>query len=129
LVPPPSQRLRILVVDDNVDAADMLAWTLSAHGYYADVAYDAPQALVRVSAALPDVAFIDIGLPVMDGYELARHLRATAKAGAMRLIAVTGYGQPADRARSLASGFEAHLVKPVERETIAQVLHPPAINA
>ncbi len=113
---------RVLVVDDNADAADMLVQALTAHGYTAQAAYDAPQALRLAGEVRPDVAFVDIGLPVMDGYELAAQLRQDPALARMRLIAVTGYGQASDRARALAAGFETHLVKPVEWEAIAGLL-------
>ncbi|MCE9574125.1 MAG: PAS domain S-box protein [Deltaproteobacteria bacterium] len=103
---------RVLVVDDNPDAADMLAEVLRARGHAAAVAYDAPAALALVARFRPDVALLDLGLPVVDGYELARRLREVA--GPVRLVAVTGYGQPADRERSEAAGFDAHMVKPVD---------------
>ena len=73
---------------------------------------------------LPDVALLDIGLPVMDGYELARHLRALPGLAALRLIAITGYSQEADRRHSAAAGFERHLVKPIELEQLHAVLAP-----
>ena len=114
--------LRVLVIDDNADAADMLGRALLAHGYAAQVAYDGLHALRVVGEFRPHVAFIDIGLPVMDGYELARHLREDPACAGMRLIAVTGYGQASDRARALAAGFEAHLVKPVDWESITRLL-------
>jgi PAS domain S-box-containing protein len=102
---------RVLVVDDNVDAAEMLAELLRASGYATSIAHDGPVALDLARTFRPDVVLIDIGLPVMDGYELARRLRDTLDGA--RLIAVTGYGQQGDRDRSLAAGFDAHLVKPV----------------
>ena len=86
----PGAARRILVVDDNEDGAEMLSEVLSAKGYRTRVARDAPSALEIAGEFRPEVAFLDIGLPVMDGYELARHLRAR---GGIRLVAVTGYGQ------------------------------------
>jgi CheY-like chemotaxis protein len=102
---------RVLVVDDNLDAANLLAEVLRASGHQAEVAPDGPAALQLAGTFHPEVALLDIGLPVMDGYELARRLRS--QIGAVRLIAVTGYGQPTDRDRALHAGFDAHLVKPV----------------
>ncbi len=103
---------RVLVVDDNPDAADTLASTLAALGYATAIAHDGPAAIAEAAGFDPDVAVLDIGLPVMDGYELARRLRA--RHDSLRLIALTGYGQERDRARAVEAGFEAHLVKPVE---------------
>ena len=109
-------RRRVLVVDDNRDAADLLAELLSEHGHEVRTAHDGPDAL-RVAAELrPDVALLDIGLPVMDGYELAQRLLETV--GPLRLIAVTGYGQSADRERAHEAGFHVHLAKPVGIEQL-----------
>ena len=110
--PVPAERDRVLVVDDNVDAADTIASTLGALGYVTAVAYDGPSALEEAARFGPNVAVLDIGLPVMDGYELAERLRG--RHDALRLIALTGYGQERDRSRALESGFAEHLVKPVE---------------
>jgi PAS domain S-box-containing protein len=102
----------ILVVDDNQDAADLLAEVLRDQGHDVQVAHDGPQALERLTAFRPEVAILDIGLPVMDGYELALALRDRL-GPELRLLAVTGYGQERDRARSHEVGFERHFVKPV----------------
>jgi PAS domain S-box-containing protein len=109
--PSPGAGQKVLVVDDNVDAAEMLAEILRMSGYTTSVAHDGPEALELVPSFHPDIVLVDIGLPVMDGYELARRLRATLSG--VRLIAVTGYGQQGDRDRSHEAGFDAHLVKPV----------------
>ena len=102
----------ILVVDDNEDAADLLAEVLRDQGHDVQVAHDGAQALQRVTDFRPEVAILDIGLPVMDGYELAVALRDRL-GPELRLLAVTGYGQEGDRARSREVGFEKHFVKPV----------------
>jgi signal transduction histidine kinase/CheY-like chemotaxis protein len=104
---------RVLVVDDNRDAADTLAQALKAFGHDVRVAYDGPSALAVFAEFRPGLAFLDIGLPVMDGYELARRLREDASAHPLTLVALTGYGQEADRERSTSAGFDRHLVKPV----------------
>jgi signal transduction histidine kinase/DNA-binding response OmpR family regulator len=104
---------RILVVDDNEDAAGMLAIALSRLGHVVKIALDAPSALLAADSFDPEVALIDIGLPVMDGYELARRLRVSSSRDP-RLIAITGYGQESDRERSRAAGFSHHLVKPID---------------
>ncbi|MBZ0233449.1 MAG: PAS domain-containing protein [Deltaproteobacteria bacterium] len=114
-------RCRILVVDDNQDAADLLAAVLTDAGHDARVAYDGPSALRAAEAFAPEVALLDIGLPIMDGYELARRLRSQHHQR-VRLVAVTGYGQPSDRDRARAAGFEAHLVKPISIHELSTAL-------
>jgi CheY-like chemotaxis protein len=105
---------RVLLVDDNRDLADVLALFLEESGCAVWVAHDGPSALAIASEVKPSVAVVDIGLPVMDGYELAARLRDELANDAPRLIAMTGYGQPEDEARSKRAGFERHLVKPVD---------------
>lgn len=105
---------RVLIVDDNEDGAEMLSIILSQKGYDTRVAHDAPSALEIAEAFGPGTAFIDIGLPVMDGYELAERLRAMPGLSGIRLIALTGYGQESDRRRGREAGFDQHLVKPVD---------------
>ena len=105
---------RVLIVDDNEDGAEMLSIVLSQKGYDTRVAHDAPGALKIAETFTPATAFIDIGLPVMDGYELAARLRAMPSLAGIRLIALTGYGQEADRRRGREAGFDEHLVKPVD---------------
>jgi signal transduction histidine kinase/ActR/RegA family two-component response regulator len=121
-VPAPSDRAtratRVLVVDDNRDAADILGLTLRARGHVVEVAYDGPSALAVLEHFAPEVALLDIGLPAMDGYELAEHIRGHANGRHAHMIAVTGYGREADRARSMAAGFDLHLVKPIEAVTL-----------
>lgn len=103
---------RILLVDDNEDAAQLLAARLEKRGYDVTVAYDGAQALEALAGLRPDVCVLDIGLPVMDGYELARRLRAELEP-TPRLIALTGYGQQADKERAREAGFDRHFTKPV----------------
>ena len=117
-----SDRSRVLIVDDNEDARTMLAEALVAVGYEVKTAHDGPDALAAVSLFRPDIAILDIGLPVMDGYELASRLRASTPTGLPRLVAVTGYGQEADRRRTRMAGFDAHLVKPLGLDDLLQVL-------
>ena len=105
---------RVLVVDDNHDAARLLAESLTHHGHAALVALDGPSALRVAQDFEPHIALLDIGLPGMDGYELAGRLRQTPGLGDVRLIAVTGYGQESDRRRSAEAGFDTHLVKPID---------------
>jgi PAS domain S-box-containing protein len=120
--PPTPNRRYILVVDDNEDAADTLKTSLEAAGHVVHVAHDGPSALKLAGEIIPDVAVLDIGLPVMDGYELARQLRAQRGLAQLPLIAISGYGQESDQIRSRAAGFQAHLVKPVDPGQIELML-------
>jgi CheY-like chemotaxis protein len=105
---------RILVVDDNVDAVESLALLLELSGHEVHRAYEGSRALELARALHPEIALLDLGLPGLDGYAIARALRADPATAHMTLVALTGYGQPADRERSRAAGFDAHLVKPVD---------------
>ena len=115
----------ILVVDDNEDVRKSLCRLLGLHGYHAVGAGDGPSALTIAEDLQPLVVLVDIGLPGMDGYEFARQLRRAQPAGP-RLVAITGYGQPSDRARSRDAGFVAHLVKPVDIDTLLPLLESTA---
>ncbi|MBK4736531.1 ATP-binding protein [Noviherbaspirillum pedocola] len=118
----PRMRPHVLLVDDNMDAANTLAQLLELQGYTVSVEYDAGAALARTERETPQVCLLDIGLPDIDGYELARRLRALpATAGAV-LIALTGYGQEQDRIRSQRAGFDYHLVKPVQLDNLNAIL-------
>jgi CheY-like chemotaxis protein len=108
---------RILVVEDDPDARALTRDVLVAAGHQVDVARDGAEGLSRAVALRPDVVVVDIGLPVLDGYGVARGVR-DALGDTIRLIAVTGYGQPEDRARALAAGFDRHLVKPVDASVL-----------
>ena len=113
---------RILVVDDNRDAAEMLAEMLATVGHQVVVAHDGPEALVALESYDPDLAILDIGLPAMDGYELARRIHNRGGRPKLRLLAMTGYGQADDVAKSREAGFAEHLVKPVDvRAVIAAI--------
>lgn len=113
--------LSVLVVDDNRDAAEMLGALVSAMGHCSVVENDPCRAPDFVRRERPDVCLVDIGMPVMDGYELARRLRAQEGRQPI-LVAVTGYGQPQDRERTCAAGFDAHLTKPVDIKKLAELL-------
>jgi CheY-like chemotaxis protein/anti-sigma regulatory factor (Ser/Thr protein kinase) len=115
------RRHHILLVDDNVDARDTLAFAFGALGHRVTSAGDAFQALERTDASRPDVAVLDIGLPGIDGYELADRLRQR-DGQRLTLIAVTGYGQPGDKARAITAGFDAHFVKPVDFKQLVATL-------
>jgi CheY-like chemotaxis protein/anti-sigma regulatory factor (Ser/Thr protein kinase) len=113
---------KILIVDDNVDAADMLGEALRYIGHEVVIAHDAPRALTTLERFKPAVALLDIGLPIMNGYELALRIRNTESLSAIRLIAVTGYGQPKDREQARAVGFEYHMVKPVDLSMLKRLI-------
>ena len=120
---------RILVVDDNEDALELLADFLRSAGHIVMTAKDGPTALEVMKTFHADVAFLDIGLPVMDGYELAGRLRAELGQALPRLIALTGYGQDSDRARAKEAGFAFHLTKPVESGLLLRALDaPPSVE-
>ena len=112
----------ILVVDDNVDAADTLGAMLEAWGYDVIVAHDGPAALAALQDTLPDIALLDIGMPAMDGYELAAHLRFQPGCEELPIVAITGSGGAEDVRRSRAKGFSAHLVKPVSAASLRTLL-------
>jgi CheY-like chemotaxis protein len=112
----------VLVVDDNTDAADSLAMLLRLEGQEVRVAYDGLSALEQAEADPPAIAFLDLGMPKMDGYELARRFRAHPVLRSVVLIALTGWGQPEDRQRTKETGFDCHLVKPVEPEAVHRLL-------
>ena len=125
------ESLRILVVDDNVDASTTLAQTLAAEGHTTFIAHDGPAALTLVNAQSEplDAFILDLGLPGMDGWELARRLKAQASTAHSVLIALTGYGQQADRERSASAGFQHHLVKPVDMDMLRSLLSRHARSA
>jgi signal transduction histidine kinase/CheY-like chemotaxis protein len=114
--------LRVLVVDDNADAAQMLAALLEVQGHAVSVEYDARGALARARSEHPDVLLLDIGLPDMDGYELARRLRAQPENARATLVALSGYGQNQDRAEAQQAGFDHYLVKPADLNEVNEVL-------
>ncbi|HWP20779.1 MAG TPA: ATP-binding protein [Burkholderiaceae bacterium] len=114
---------RVLVVDDNVDALVTLQSLLESHGYAVATTPNPAEALELALRFRPSLAVLDLGLPVIDGYELARRLREhSAEIGRLGLIALTGYGQPSDRVRTRAAGFDVHLVKPVDASTLLAAL-------
>jgi PAS domain S-box-containing protein len=126
------ESLSIILVDDNVDSAEMMSDLLEALGHSARLAHDGASALVlahsmAASGAAPDVMILDIGLPDMDGSELARRLRALPAFAGTRLIAHTGYGAPHDREKTSAAGFDVHLVKPASMEHLQAALRAPSL--
>ena len=118
----PLPEWRVLVVDDNRDAAELVAQALEIAGCRVDVAFDGPGALSLARHTAYQAALLDIGLPVMDGYELARHLREIPALAEIRLVAITGYGQEDDKRMAMEAGFDRHLVKPVALDELGAVL-------
>jgi CheY-like chemotaxis protein len=122
----PTNARRILVVDDNEDAAELLAFALEAAGHETRIAHDGPSALLALDQFAADAALLDIGLPGMDGYELANRIRRQSVD--VRLIAITGYGQDADRKRASDAGFHSHLVKPVDLQLVLRAVREVALE-
>jgi len=118
LVPP----RRVLVVDDNRDAADSLAMLLRFLGADVEIANDGPEALVAFDRYRPGVVLLDIGMPGMDGYEVARAIRERPRDERVAVVAVTGWGQEDDRKRTRDAGFDDHLVKPAELSALETLL-------
>ena len=110
------------MVDDNLDAAEGLAMLLALKGHQVSTAYDGESAIERARELLPDVVLLDIGLPQLDGFEVARRLRKEHPDRPMLLVALTGYGQERDRVRAREAGFDHHLLKPVRLEMLDQLL-------
>ncbi len=115
------QARRVLVVDDNVDAAESLADVIRMLGHSVELAFDGPTAIAKARANPPNLVLCDIGLPGMSGYEVARELRA-GPTKEMQLIAVTGYAQPEDVKRTIEAGFDGHVAKPCDPEQIERLL-------
>jgi two-component system, sensor histidine kinase len=130
--PPPSPAVRgpersrkVLVIEDNEDARDSLRLLLEGLGHRVIAAGTGVEGLALAEAQRPEVALIDIGLPGLDGYQVARALRSTPDGKTMTLVAVTGYGQLEDRQRSSEAGFDAHLVKPVSERALLNLIAAP----
>jgi two-component system, chemotaxis family, CheB/CheR fusion protein len=114
--------LNVLVVEDDVDSREMLCEIVSSLGHRPLPAGDAEQAIACVSASVPDVGFVDIGLPGSDGCVLARRLRQHSNCSRLYLVALTGYGNPEDEAATQAAGFNEHLLKPLSLDHVRRVL-------
>lgn len=113
---------RILVVDDNRDSADSLARLLQLLGHQTEIAYDGPSAVESADEFRPEVVLLDVGLPGLDGFEVARRIRAQAWGKDLMLIAATGWGQAEDRRRSREAGFDHHMVKPIDLDNLGRLL-------
>jgi len=122
LIAPALGNLRILVVDDNRDGAESMAMLLESDGHLVHTCYDARSALEMARTEQLDTILLDIGLPGMDGYMLAQELRRSSELKLILLVAMTGHGQPEDEEKSRAAGFDAHLVKPVDFDTLRKLL-------
>ena len=116
------KRRRLMVVDDNKDAAESMSMLFELWGHEVICAYDGRSALDTAARYRPDAVFLDIGLPGMDGYEIAERLRELPESASTVLVAITGYGQDEDRRRSREAGIDHHLVKPVAPETLHKLL-------
>src|SRR5262249_58709899 len=123
-------RRRIVIIEDNEDARAMLRAQLALDGHDIHEAADGYAGIDKAAAVMPDVVFVDVGLPGLDGYEVARRIRAERNGQSVRLVAITGYGQPADRSRALEAGFDVHLTQPVSPHplppALAQSVPPPS---
>jgi CheY-like chemotaxis protein len=119
--PEPAHR-RVLVIDDDTDCADTMAMVLRRLGAEVTVAYSGEAGLDAARSMAPDIIFLDIGMPGMDGYQTARELRARMADRAIRIIALTGWGRREDRERTMAAGFDHHLVKPAEIGDLKELL-------
>ena len=117
-IPPAPRNARILVVDDNADAADTLAMLLHSAGYEVRTAAESTAALAAVDSWHPELAVLDIGLPGMDGYKLANRIRSNPQTADLKLIALAGYGREADSDQALKSGFDVHLAKPAPADRL-----------
>jgi CheY-like chemotaxis protein len=112
----------VLIVDDNEDSTAFMEIILTRKGHVVRVAHDPNEALRLFAELRPDVALLDIGLPIMDGYELARRIRAVEGGASTKLIAITGFGGPAERDKATQAGFDAHMVKPASVEELAELI-------
>ena len=122
--PPPQEhkRRRLMVIDDNKDAAESMSMLFELWGHEVVCVYDGRAALQTAAQFRPDAVFLDIGLPGMDGYEIAERLRELPQAARTVLVAITGYGQDEDRRRSREAGIDHHLVKPVAPDALLKLL-------
>ncbi len=119
---PIKRQRRVVIVEDNADAREMLQMLLVVEGHEVDSAEDGRNGLALIERLQPDVALIDIGLPLLNGYDVARTLRSRSQGPPVLLVALTGYGQPEDRQRALAAGFDEHLIKPVNLDRLTQIM-------
>ena len=121
MVQAPPPHARVLVVDDNEDAANSLATLLEVMGYQVRTAYDGPEAIEAADDFMPAVALLDIGLPRLSGYDIARHVRERRGSDVL-LVAITGWGQEDDRRRAREAGFDHHFTKPADFEVLLELI-------
>jgi CheY-like chemotaxis protein len=117
---------KVLIADDNCDSGQSLAMLLRMEGHEVMVVHDGNEALTTWSTYLPDVALLDIGMPQLNGYEVARRVRQSDKGRAVMLIAATGWGQSRDKAEALAAGFDHHFTKPIDTDRLLELLRSAA---
>jgi CheY-like chemotaxis protein len=122
---PPAPRRRVLLVEDNVDARETLTQLLRIAGHEVLPAQDGAEGLRLAASGKPDVALIDVGLPDLDGYEIAKRLRASREGAHVHLIALTGYGGEQDRRLAIEAGFDQHVTKPVDLEELERLFARP----
>lgn len=122
-------KLKILVVDDDRDGAYALAMVLRMLGHDAAIAYDGPSAVRIATDLTPNLILLDIGMPEMDGLDVCRAIRQTSEGQSMMIVAQTGWGQEADVIRTVDAGFDAHLVKPVNRGHLKEILNAAFLKA
>jgi CheY-like chemotaxis protein len=119
----------IVIVDDNVDAATIMALMLRRLGHTVRVAHNGSQAIELCAGSPPEIVLMDIGMPVMDGHEACRQMRRSEWGRAIFIVALTGWGSDEDRQRSKESGFDRHLVKPITRDDLIAVITDPGVGA
>jgi CheY-like chemotaxis protein len=113
---------RILVVDDNEMSALTLTWAMELYGYEVRTCYNGPAAVVVAQSFQPEVVLLDIGMPIMDGYEVCRRLREDAALNGMRIVAQTGWGDPETRRQTIEAGFDVHLTKPLDLSEVKDII-------
>jgi CheY-like chemotaxis protein len=123
------RRLRIVIADDNQDTADSLKVLLELDGHVVRATQDGAGAIELARSVKPDFLLLDIGMPKLNGYDVARHIRMQPWGREMRLVAITGWGQPEDRSRAIEAGFDYHLTKPVPLEDLADILNAKGVYA
>jgi CheY-like chemotaxis protein len=114
---------RLLIIDDNVDAADLTADVLRLHDIEVDVAYGGLEGVAAAKALMPDVIFLDIGMPVMDGYAVAKSLRGDAALSRIKIVALTAWGDQESREQTKATGFDLHIVKPAQFAELIDIVN------
>jgi DNA-binding response OmpR family regulator len=117
---------RVIVIEDNIDGCEMMRLLLEQAGYEVFCANDGKSGLETIEKVRPDIAIVDIGLPLMNGFDLARHVRARGELKNLYLVALTGYGQASDHAAALDAGFDEHLVKPLDPDELTRLVRQSA---